>query len=111
MRPATSIALRLLAPALTSAGLVGGYAAARATGNRPLGGAVLAVVGAGEFAAVRALAGPASAAAVTVGYLAAFGASHPLAKRLGAWPSVWTVTAAAAALAVAVPLLPRPSQR
>jgi hypothetical protein len=29
-------------------------------------------------------------------YLAAFGLSHPLAKKLGAWPSVLAVTAAAA---------------
>jgi hypothetical protein len=29
-------------------------------------------------------------------YLTAFGASHPLAKKLGAWPSVLAVTAAAA---------------
>jgi hypothetical protein len=102
-----STTLRLLAPVLTSAGLVGGYGVARATGNRPLGGAVLAVVGAGAFAAVRAVAGPARAAAVTAGYLAAFGSSHPLARRLGAWPSVWTVTAATAALALAIPALPR----
>lgn len=29
------------------------------------------------------------------GYLAAFGVSHPLAKKIGAWPSVLTVSAAA----------------
>jgi len=28
--------------------------------------------------------------------VAAFGLSHPLAKKLGAWPSVYTVTAATA---------------
>jgi hypothetical protein len=32
-------------------------------------------------------------------YAIAFGVSHPLAKKLGAWPSVLTVTAAAAAAA------------
>jgi hypothetical protein len=105
--PTVPIALRLLPPALTSAGLVGGYGAARATGNRPLGGAVLTAVGAGAFAAARAAGGPGRAAVVTAVYLAAFGLSHPLAKRLGAWPSVFTVTAATAALAVLVPALPR----
>ena len=30
-------------------------------------------------------------------YAAAFGVSHPLAKKIGAWPSVLTVTAAATA--------------
>ena len=33
---------------------------------------------------------------VTGSYLVAFGGSHPLAKRLGAWPSVDAVTGAAA---------------
>jgi hypothetical protein len=28
-------------------------------------------------------------------YAAAFGSSHPLAKKIGAWPSVLTVTAVA----------------
>lgn len=89
---------RLVAPLLTSAGLVGGFAAARATGNRPLGGAVLAAFGAGTFAVTRRSAGSGRAAALTALYLGAFGGSHPLAKRLGAWGSVLTVTGAVAAL-------------
>jgi hypothetical protein len=47
-------------------------------------------------------AGPAVAGALGATYLAAFGASHPLAKKIGAWPSVLAVsgvTAAAAFLA------------
>ena len=47
-------------------GLVGGWLTARTTGVRPLGAT----------------------------YLAAFGASHGLAKKIGAWPAVITVTAA-----------------
>ncbi len=35
-------------------------------------------------------------------YLGAFGVSHPLAKKLGAWPSVLTVTAAASGAAYAL---------
>lgn len=88
--------------ALTTAGLIGGYSTARATGNRPLGGAVLAAFGAGAFEAVRRRSGVGPAAAVTGAYVAAFGLSHPLAKRIGAWPAVLSMTAATAAMAVAV---------
>jgi hypothetical protein len=35
------------------------------------------------------------------GYLAAFGVSHPLAKRIGAWPSVCAVAAVASGAAYA----------
>jgi hypothetical protein len=35
-------------------------------------------------------------------YLAAFGASHPLAKKIGAWPSVGVVTAVASGAAYAL---------
>lgn len=86
--------MSLLPSALASAGLLGGFATARATKNRPLGGAVLAAAGTGAFLAWKANAGTPKATALTVLYLAAFGASHPLAKRIGAWPAVNTVTAA-----------------
>jgi hypothetical protein len=36
------------------------------------------------------------AGALLATYLAAFGASHPLAKRIGAWPSVLAVAAVSA---------------
>jgi hypothetical protein len=42
------------------------------------------------------------AAPLLGGYLFAFGASHPLAKKIGAWPSVLTVTAATSAAAYAL---------
>lgn len=81
---------------VVAAGLVGGYAAARYTGRRELGGVVLAAAGvaAGRSWLTR---GPAVTAGLTAVYLGAFGASHPLAKKIGAWPAVATVTAGAAA--------------
>lgn len=92
---------RLLAPALTTSGLLAGYGAARATGVRALGGVVLAAFGAGTFVVVQRAAGPVRAGVVTAAYLAAFGGSHPLAKRLGAWPSVLAVAAGTAVVAAA----------
>ena len=46
--------------------------------------------------------GPVVAGSLLAGYLVAFGASHPLAKKVGAWPSVFAVTTAAAGAAYAV---------
>lgn len=91
---------RLYAPLLTTAGLVGGYKTARDTGNRQLGGAVLAAAGAGAFAVVNRQAGPGRAAALTGLYVAAFGGSHPLAKKIGAWPAVYSVAGAVAGAAL-----------
>ena len=81
---------------ITSAGLVGGYSTARATGNRPLGGTVLAAAGGLAFARWAKAAGVGRAVALTAVYVGAFGASHPLAKKLGAWESVCVVTAGTA---------------
>ena len=86
----------LLSSLVSSAGLIGGYKTARDTGNRQLGGAVLAAAGAAAFALWKRDAGTARAAALTSSYVAAFGLSHPLAKKMGAWPSVFTVTGAVA---------------
>ncbi len=74
-------------------GLLGGYLVARQSGIRPLGGVVLA--GAGLLAGRTWLAkkGPAAAGALGALYLLGFGLSHPLAKKVGAWPSVLAVTA------------------
>jgi len=87
---------RLIVPVLTSAGLLGGFGVARATGRRWAGGVVLGAVGAGVFALVLRSGGPVRATAVVLTYLGAFGGSHPLAKRLGAWPSVLAVAGATA---------------
>lgn len=84
---------------LVAVGLVGGYATARFSGKRPLGGVVLAVAGVAAAKQWTQQVGPVGAAALTAVYVGAFGASHPLAKKIGAWPSVAVVTVATAAVA------------
>jgi hypothetical protein len=87
---------------VVAASLVGGYAVARTTGVRALGGAVLA---AGGFVAQRQWskrAGPVNAAILSAVYYGAFGVSHPLAKKIGAWPAVLTVAGVSAAAAWAL---------
>ena len=86
----------LLPTIFTTAGLIGGFQTARATKNRPLGGIVLAAAGTAAFLGWKKNAGAGTAAALTGAYLVAFGASHPLAKKMGAWPAVYTVTGATA---------------
>ncbi|ALE91428.1 hypothetical protein AOC05_02120 [Arthrobacter alpinus] len=86
----------LLPTVLSTAGLLGGYQSARVTKNRQLGGAVLAAAGAAAFVGWKKNAGTGTAVALTATYVLAFGASHPLAKKMGAWPAVYTVTAATA---------------
>lgn len=83
-------------------GLIGGWLTARETGIRPLGGVVLGAAGAWAVRSWLAKTNPATTAALTAAYVGAFGASHPLAKKIGAWPSVLTVTAAAAGAAYAL---------
>lgn len=80
---------------ISSVGLIGGYSAARFTGRRELGGLVLAAAGA-WCTREWSTQSPAVAAGLLTTYLGAFGASHPLAKKIGAWPSVFAVTAATA---------------
>ncbi|OMH24847.1 hypothetical protein BKD30_07225 [Tersicoccus phoenicis] len=86
---------------MTTTGLFGGYAVARLTGVRALGGVALAAAGAAAFAGWKQNVGVGRAAALTGIYLAAFGGSHPLAKKLGAWPSVATVAGATAIASLA----------
>lgn len=87
---------------VTALGLVGGYLVARETGIRPLGGVVLG--GAGLLAGRTWLArtDPATTAALSVIYLGGFGAPHPLAKKVGAWPAVLGVAALSAAASYAL---------
>ena len=94
-------------PALTSvptapvlaAGLVGGFALAQRTGVRPLGGA--AMLGANAVAARQwyGVGGTPLVAGLSAGYWAAMGLSHPLAKKVGTWPSVLGVAAVSAGAA------------
>ncbi|MFF6800653.1 hypothetical protein [Streptomyces sp. NPDC012616] len=87
---------------IAAGGLVGGYAVARWTRQRPLGGAVLAAAGAAAARQWRQQAGGKAAGALSAAYVAAFAASHPLAKRVGAWPSVFGVAGAVALASWAV---------
>lgn len=88
--------------AVVSLGLLGGWLTARETGVRPLGGAVLAAAGGWAARSWLAKTGPATTAALTGLYVGAFGASHPLAKKIGSWPAVGVVTAATAGAAYAL---------
>jgi hypothetical protein len=84
---------------VVATGLIGGYAIARFSGRRELGGLFLAACGLWSARQWNRVGGPGLAVGLGLTYAAAFGASHPLAKRIGAWPSVLAVTAAASGAA------------
>lgn len=88
--------------AVVSLGLLGGWLTARETGIRPLGGAVLAAAGGWAARSWLSKTNPATTAALTALYVVSFGASHPLAKKIGSWPAVGAVTAVAAGAAYAL---------
>ena len=78
---------------IAAGSLIAGFAAARYSGIRPLGGIPLALGGgwcAQEWNRRRG-----RETALTLGsiYLAGFVGSHPLGRRIGAWPSVLAVSA------------------
>ena len=87
---------RVPSAVIAAGGLVGGYGVARWTRKRELGGAVLAVAGAAAATQWPQRAGGKAAGVLTATYVAAFGASHPLAKKVGAWPAVFGVAGAVA---------------
>lgn len=89
------------APVVAS-GLVGGFAVARYSGRRELGGIVLGSAGAWSARRWLRSSGPGVMGLLLGTYLAAFGVSHPLAKKLGAWGSVLAVSAAASGAAYAL---------
>ncbi len=91
-----------LSSAVAALGLTGGFLVARRTGRRDLGGALFAVAGAWCARDWYRASGPAAAAGLSALYAAAMGGSHPLAKRIGAWPSVIAVTAVTVAAAEVV---------
>ena len=78
---------------IVAGSLIGGYYVARKTHKRELGGAVLAAGGAVAGATWLRRSGPVTAGVLTATYLGGFGLSHPLAKKIGAWPAVLTVAA------------------
>ncbi|GGT40615.1 hypothetical protein GCM10010207_45810 [Streptomyces atratus] len=90
------------AAAVAASGLVGGYAVARWTKKRPLGGVALAAAGTVAAYEWNRQAGPRAAVGLTTAYVAAFAGSHPLAKKVGAWPAVFAVAGSMAAASWAV---------
>lgn len=90
------------ASVVAASGLIGGYGVARWTRRRELGGVALATAGALAAREWRRRAGTGTAAALTGAYVAAFAGSHPLAKKLGAWPAVFTVAGGIAVASWAV---------
>ncbi|RSS70297.1 hypothetical protein [Streptomyces sp. WAC06614] len=88
--------------AVAAAGLVGGYAVARWTRKRPLGGVVLAAAGAAAGREWHRRAGAPATAALSALYVAGFAGAHPLAKKIGAWPAVFTAAGVVAATTWAV---------
>ena len=74
-----------------------GAGCCRYTGHRNAGGAVFAVAGAWCTREWARRSGGLAAAGLSALYLTAMGGSHPLAKKLGPWPSVLTVAAVTAA--------------
>ena len=87
---------------VVATGLLGGYAIARFSGRRELGGLFLAACGAWSARRWNEVGGPGLAVGLGLTYAGAFGVSHPLAKRIGPWPSVLAVTAGAAGAAAAL---------
>ncbi len=86
--------------ALMSAGaLIAGFAVAQLTGIRELGGAVL-LIGAVLCARTwRRAVGSVVTVALLVIFFGAFVLAHPLAKVIGAWPSVLVVSVVTATAA------------
>ncbi|AKE39003.1 hypothetical protein [Corynebacterium camporealensis] len=85
-----------------SVGLIGGWLTARETGIRPLGGVLLAAAGIWAGRSWAAKTDIPTTAGLTALYVGAFGASHPLAKKIGSWPSVLAVTGVTAGAAYAL---------
>lgn len=92
------LAARVPTAPLAATGLVAGFGVAVASGSRPLGGAVMAGFGLTCVAVWLRRDGGRVAGQLTATGLAAFALSHLLAKAIGAWPSVFTVSAVTAAL-------------
>jgi hypothetical protein len=100
--PRRHVMAKVPSAVVAATGLVGGYGVARWTKKRQLGGVVLAVAGAAAAHQWRQQAGGKAAGALTAAYITAFAGSHPLAKKVGAWPAVLGVAGAVAAASWAV---------
>lgn len=91
---ATELLTKTPTSVLTPVGLISGYAVARTSRNRSLGGAVSAAALAVAWETWRRNTGVGTACVLAAAYVAALGGSHPLAKKIGAWPSVLAVATA-----------------
>jgi uncharacterized membrane protein len=94
--------MRARISAATALTLILGFAVASATGNRPLGGAVL--IAGGVLCAwwTYQLSGLGRTLTLLGIALTLFVISHPLGHVIGAWPSVFLVAGVGAALAYAL---------
>ncbi|WP_426572051.1 hypothetical protein [Aquihabitans sp. McL0605] len=79
--------------------LVGGYAVGKATKDRRLAGAVMASGATIAKTQWAKTSGVATTALLSGIFYGSFGASHPLAKKIGAWPAVLTAAGVSAASA------------
>jgi hypothetical protein len=93
----SDLVARLPTAPLAATGLIAGFGVAVASGSRPLGGAVMAACGLSCLAVWLRRDGRRVAATLTATGLLAFAISHVLAKAIGAWPSVFVVSAVTAA--------------
>ena len=82
--------------------LIAGFALARYTKVRPLGGIPMALAGGWCAQEWNRRRGYNTALGLSGVYLGAFVGSHPLGKRIGAWPSVLAVSALTGAVVWAV---------
>ncbi|MDD2858123.1 MAG: hypothetical protein PHU75_05540 [Candidatus Nanopelagicales bacterium] len=98
--------MRLLTSVLAGSTLAVGFGVAQATGNRPLGGAVLLAGAATCGVLWWRQAGAVPTLVSEAVFAAAFIGSHPLAKQIGAWPSVAVVAGATAVISYAITAAP-----
>ncbi len=84
---------RLPTAPIAATALIAGYGVAVASGSRPLGGVVLAILGLICLAIWARRDGRRVAVMLAVLSLAAFAVSHVLALVIGAWPAVLVVAA------------------
>jgi hypothetical protein len=78
---------------LAPAGLIAGFGTAVASGSRPLGGVVMSIFGLTCIYFWAKRDGTATAVRLTLVGLTAFVLSHVLGLVIGAWPSVFVVSA------------------
>jgi len=87
---------RVPTSALAAAGLIAGFATAVAANSRPLGGVVMAAFGLACIYLWVKRDGTQTAVRLTAVGLVAFAFSHVLGMLIGAWPSVFVVSAVTA---------------